>query len=133
MKILKHMNSMLKGFIFGFCVAGSYGLVEELFGYPPQNDPKAFVSFWVLVLAMFLINEIYAKVTREELISEWSKSEEEDRKRRLKRIMTIQKICNRNMKIAEGKNRLSPKAQIFVPYEDLIKIWDNADHLRYSE
>jgi hypothetical protein len=117
--------------IMVFSFGGFYGLSSEWFG--PKDEPFFWIAFFVLGVVVFrLIQELSEQVQRQTL-EKRNKYDDEDHEKRLKRIKIIQEICNRHMATAEGRNRLPVKEHVVIRYDDLLKIWDNADHIQYSE
>ncbi|ARB06081.1 hypothetical protein FDH38_gp027 [Dinoroseobacter phage vB_DshS-R5C] len=56
--------------------------------------------------------------------------EAEDRKLLKQRALRIKAIANRHLNAAQLTSRPVPvKEHVVVPYEDLLRMWDIADHI----
>ena len=73
---------------------------------------------------------------RQRVISQFLKGrkqyEDEDYRKRCHRLEVIKKIANRHMTAAEMPNGIPAKRHVVVPYEDLLRIWDIADNLKWD-
>lgn len=125
------MRLFFQSLIMGFSFGGVYGLADEMFG--PKDEPLFWMAFFVLGVIAFGLVRGFPELVERETLQKRNQYDDEDHAKRVKRIQIIQQICNRNMATAEGRNKLPIKSHVVVPYEDMLRIWDNADHITYSE
>ena len=125
------MRLFFQSLIMGFSFGGVYGISEELFG--PNNEPLFGIAFFVLGVIAFGLVHKFPKLVQRETLEKRNQYDDEDHAKREMRINIIQQICNQNMKTAEHKNGIPFRRSVIVSYDDLLRIWDNADHIRYSE
>ncbi|ANJ20752.1 hypothetical protein HYO99_gp18 [Roseobacter phage RD-1410W1-01] len=125
------MKLFFQSLIMGFSFGGVYGLSSEWGG--PKDEPLFWMTFFVLGVIAFGLVRGYPELVTREVLAKRNQYDDEDHAKRVSRIKIIQGICNRNMATAEGRNKLPIKSHVVVPYEDMLRIWDNADKITYSE
>lgn len=59
--------------------------------------------------------------------------EDEDHKKLCAKAERIKAISNRHMKSGELPNGIPNKSHVIVPYEDLLRIWDIADKIKWGD
>lgn len=125
------MKLFFQCLIMGFCMAGVYAISAEWSG--SIEKPLFWMVFVVLGLTAFALVRGYPELEKREWIEMRNRYDDEDHAKRMSRVRIIQNICNQNMKTAEGRNSLPIKEHVVVPYDDLLRIWDNAGRIEYSE
>lgn len=125
------MKTFFQSLIMGFCFAGVYGVSNELGG--PKDEPLFWMMFVVLGLTIFAVVKAYPQAVIDHFLVSRRYYEDQDHRRRMHRVKIIQKICNENMKSAELGGSFPKKEHVVVKYDDLLRIWDNAGCIEYSE
>lgn len=116
--------------------AGVFGVLREIVPVSPEMVGNSLIVFIGLgVLATVLFNEMF-KLYADMIISQFlvgrKAYEDEDHRKLCHRAETIKTIANRNMKTGETSKGLPVKEHIVVPYEDMLRIWDIADHMKWG-
>jgi hypothetical protein len=74
---------------------------------------------------------------RNRVISDFMKGrkayEDEDHTKLCAKAERIKSIANRHMKSGEMPNGIPKKSHVVVPYEDLLRIWDIADKIKWGD
>ncbi|ANJ20819.1 hypothetical protein RDp07_gp08 [Roseobacter phage RD-1410Ws-07] len=125
------MKLFFQCLIMGFCMAGVSAISAEFGG--SIQEPLFWMIFVVLGLTAFALVRGYPELEKREWIETRNKYDDEDHAKRMSRVRIIQNICNQNMKTAELGKPLPVKDYVVVKYDDLIRIWDNAGRIEYSE
>ena len=74
---------------------------------------------------------------RKRVISDFLKRsqvyEDEDYTKLYAKAEKIKSIANRHMRSGELPNGIPIKSNVIVPYEDLLRIWDIADKIKWGD
>ncbi|ANJ20668.1 hypothetical protein HYO98_gp11 [Dinoroseobacter phage DS-1410Ws-06] len=125
------MKLFFQSLIMGFCMAGVTAISAEFGG--SIQEPLFWMIFVVLGLTAFALVRGYPELEKREWIEARNKYDDEDHAKRMSRVRIIQNICNQNMKTAELGKPFPKKEHVVVRYDDLLRIWDNAGRIEYSE